>query len=353
MRVLLPIRLDRFQSPITTLLRAIVEANEDIQFISFSSPLTDEDRELGGKFWARENVRVGNRFDLVSGRYDIVHHASATKVGILAGRLNRLTSFGRAKYLFTANCQPYPTHPQLELLHQCARKASVTIPVSEIVSSDFRKDPQCRLGPVIPNGFDPKLYQPGDAQDVRAKYLEGSAEPFLLYASAFLDRKHPDSFLDLMEQRPNLKAVMVGSIPDEQLYQRICQRASSMPNIEVVGLIPRQDLRDLMREAAVMLYTSEYEGFPLTVIEAIGCGLPVIARPDSSLPELIKHGKNGWMYPMEETESWLSKTDEILGWSSEARLAFVTQARLSVVDKYSWGSIGKAYGDYYRSLCAQ
>lgn len=350
LRVLLPIRIDRFQSPITTLLRAVVEANPEFEFVSFSDPLTDEDRRLAEAFWQLPQIRRGTRWDLLHGLYEIVHHASATRIGLAAGRLNRITSFAQAKYIFTANCQPYPTHPQLQRLLSCARHADVVVPVSRIVADDFEREVGCQCSEVIPNGFDPLQYTPGDGGKIRDRYLGGSHESFILYTSAFLDRKHPGLFLDMMAQMPDLKGVMVGSIPDPALYQSICERAATMPNVTVLGLIPRLDLRDLMQSAAVMLYTSEYEGFPLTVIEAIGCGLPVIARPESSLPELIQHNDNGWLYDVDDLSPWIAKVREILAWSPEQRQQFTSHARQSVVDQYAWSNLGKRYGQLYQQI---
>jgi hypothetical protein len=50
MKILLPISLDRWRNPISTLQRACVQYNPDIEFHSFSHPESDEDRRLGEDF---------------------------------------------------------------------------------------------------------------------------------------------------------------------------------------------------------------------------------------------------------------------------------------------------------------
>lgn len=62
-----------------------------------------------------------------------------------------------------------------------------------------------------------------------------------------------------------------------------------------LGRLTGMSLSRAYQHADALLFPSKLEGLPLTVLEAMACGLPVIAAETSSLPEVIKHGVTGWL----------------------------------------------------------
>lgn len=339
LRVLFPKNIDRVQSPMSALFLAIVRWNPDLEFFSFSSPETDEDRRLASEIWAQPNLHRMSPAGLL-GRFDIAHHASAGRGNYLVCRGCRARG---ARHVFTANCQPYPTHPRLELLKRCVRKADHVVSVSRAVAEDFEREVGRASDAVIPNGFDAAFYAPDPAP-------APGASPFALYASALIDRKRPEVLLQMARAMPDLRFVMVGAQADSALGRRIAAEAAGLPNVELRGAVPRAELRDLMRRATLFLHPSDYEGLPLSVIEALGTGLPVIAQPRSSLPELIVPGENGWLVPADDVPGWTARIREVLAWTPAERFAFAARARADAVARFSWESIGRAYGDFYRQV---
>ncbi len=351
MKVLLPISLDRVTSPIPTLLRAVVRHNSQIEFFSFSSPVTPEDVEMRETLWDWPNLTRISKPEIVLRKYDFVHHASASKNNYRASRVARFRGMGATRHFFTANCQPYPTHKRRDLLIRCVRDADVVVSVSRIVAEDFEAAAGRRSDAVIPNGFDPDFYGYKPAASAWQSILD-SAEPYVLFASAFIDRKKPEFILDLAEAMPETKFVLVGATPDRERVERIKARAANLPNVQFIGMKSREELRDLMQGGIAMAYPSEYEGLPLTVIEAMGTGLPIIAQPKSSLPELVSHGENGWLADIEDIGFWKRKLTEISDWSPETRAAHCLKTRESVQQRYSWRAVGEAYGPVYEKFLA-
>ena len=78
LEILLPINIDRFQSPITTLMREVASRLPGHRFYSFSKPGTDEDRELAPAFWGQEHVTRCSPPIVFGKRFDLVWHASVT-----------------------------------------------------------------------------------------------------------------------------------------------------------------------------------------------------------------------------------------------------------------------------------
>lgn len=349
MKVLLPISLDRVTSPIPTLLRAVVRHNPEIEFYSFSNPVTDEDQKMRGVIWELPNLTMVSKTDIVLRKYDFVHHASASKNNYRASRIARIRGMGATRHVFTANCQPYPTHQRRDLLIKCVKDADVVISVSQIVADDFAKAAGRKSDAVIPNGFDPEFYSISPQPTKHITILQ-SDSPYVLFASAFIDRKKPEFILDLAARMPETKFVMVGATSDHERVEKIKTRAAELGNVQFVGMVSREQLRDLMQGATAMAYPSEYEGLPLTVIEAMGTGLPVIAQPKSSLPELITHGENGWLADIADIGFWKQQLTEISQWSPDGRAHHSSKTRDSVERRYSWKAVGEAYGPVYEKF---
>ena len=80
--------------------------------------------------------------------------------------------------------------------------------------------------------------------------------------------------------------------------------AQTTPNVEYLGYCSRPRVYELMRNAALLVFPSEwYEASPLSVMEAMACGTPVLAADHGSLTEMIVPDKSGWLFPAGDVDS--------------------------------------------------
>lgn len=344
--ILMPISLDRVRSPISTLLRYVATHLSDYHFVAGSSPVDEADQRCADALWSQPHIESAGGLGMAASRFDIVHHASATSKNLLAAKLAKLRSGGKVRHVFTANCEPYPTDPYLKYVEKALRDADVVVAVSEAVAKGVKAFCEREVDRVIPNGFDDHFYTLAPADETAGQ------APYFLFCSQILDRKHPEVFLDLAEQMPECQFIMVGNnpYPESDLAKKVLSRVNALNNVEYQGLKSREELRHLMQHAAALLHPSDYEGLPLTVVEAMGCGCPVIAQPKSSLPEVIEHDENGWLYLNEDSASWLAKMTELTAMSSDRRRQGAAHIRDSVVGKFSWATIAESYRSLYDEL---
>lgn len=340
MNVLFPISLDKSNCPIATLLRNIAVYNKKINFIGGSS--INERRVT--TLWARDNIDRFSLFSLLLTHFDIVHHASSTPKNVLAVRLAKLRSLGEVRHIFTANCEPYETDPFLKHYKKSIDRADYVVAVSEAVAAGVKTSFGREVDAVIPNGFDEKTCVLPETYDEQ--------KPFFLFCAQILDRKHPEHFLNLAEHFPDIDFIMAGNIPypDDTFTKKMLQRIHSLNNVEHIGLISRLDLIERMQQASALIFPSSYEGLPLTVVEAIGCGCPVIAQPKSALPEVIEHGVNGWMFDVEEWSDWVETCESILNRTEAQRREYSATARQSVMEKFRWEVIAESYAKFYKKI---
>lgn len=79
------------------------------------------------------------------------------------------------------------------------------------------------------------------------------------------------------------------------------------PQLHCLGAVPYQKMPALYQDADILLFPTVREGLPLAAMEAMSCGLPVIATDCSSLPELIDDGKGGFLCPLGDVDAFADK----------------------------------------------
>jgi glycosyltransferase involved in cell wall biosynthesis len=110
---------------------------------------------------------------------------------------------------------------------------------------------------------------------------------------------------------PDALLVFAGACTDEPYGQEISSRirAAGLENhVLLTGGIPPNDPRlvGLLQEAAVLILPSLSETFGLVILEAWAAGTPVISSRTSGASALVRHGKNGWLFDLEQPRSFHS-----------------------------------------------
>jgi glycosyltransferase involved in cell wall biosynthesis len=118
---------------------------------------------------------------------------------------------------------------------------------------------------------------------------------FALFVGRFTRDKGVEVLLNAWRaSNPRLPLRIVGDGP---LRESVMRRAELTPNVEVLGSQSRTNVLRLMKAAAVLIVPSLwYEGFPMTVVEAFACGLPVIASNLGSLSSVVRDKRTGHLF---------------------------------------------------------
>jgi glycosyltransferase involved in cell wall biosynthesis len=147
-------------------------------------------------------------------------------------------------------------------------------------------------------------------QAVRDRYEIGT-HPYIFSVGTVQPRKNYDRLVEAFHQlnEPDVKLVIAGGKGwlDESLYRRIAD-LDLQKRVVFLGFTPDEDLPALYSAARLFAFPSLYEGFGLPPLEAMACGVPVVASNRSSLPEVI--GNAGLLvnpYDVEELAHALSR----------------------------------------------
>ena len=151
----------------------------------------------------------------------------------------------------------------------------------------------------------------------------------------------------LPEQRARLRLAIVGDGP---LREKLARKAQDAGVLELVWFPgARNDIPELMRSFDVFALSSIAEGTPVTLLEAMACGLPVVATKVGGIPEVVQEGVNGALVPASNPQALA----EALGLyaTDPARVStHGAAARLSIERHYSVAAMVGAYTALYDRL---
>ncbi len=154
----------------------------------------------------------------------------------------------------------------------------------------------------------------------------------------FVGRLSPEKgILTLLNAWKNLKHVRLIIVGDGSLYSDIqnFKQTHELHNVEVLGRRPRDEVLALMQKAACLVFPSEcYEGFPVTLIEAFACGLPVIASNLGGMREIVVDGENGLFFNPGDPIDLASKINWMLEHSARVE-QMRSNARKAYEKKYT------------------
>ncbi|MGH8083057.1 MAG: glycosyltransferase [Lysobacter sp.] len=139
----------------------------------------------------------------------------------------------------------------------------------------------------IPCGVDLNLFKPASRvrkDSVRQRH--GLPDKYFLYVGSIEPRKNLSTLLKAMNSYQGEESLVVvgasGWLNDD--VKKLMAAAGS--RVKMLGYVPLEDMPAIYSLASVFVYPSLYEGFGLPVVEAMGCGVPVITSRNSSLQEI-------------------------------------------------------------------
>lgn len=93
---------------------------------------------------------------------------------------------------------------------------------------------------------------------------------------------------------PDARFIIGGSGEIEKVKQKLS--AKYKDNVEFPGWIRNEQKKQYLREADIFLLPSYNEGMPMAILDAMGCGLPIVSTEVGGIPKIVRQGVNGYLY---------------------------------------------------------
>jgi N-acetyl-alpha-D-glucosaminyl L-malate synthase BshA len=259
-------------------------------------------------------VSRDERLDIVHAHYAIPH---ATAAYLARQILGSATIDGVPKVITTLHGTDITLlgsdRSYSETVAFCIQQSDGVTAVSESLKADTYRElgVACDIR-VISNFLDCSVYHRREVQALRAS-LAPPSHKILIHVSNFRPVKRVTTvvevFVRVRHQIP-ARLLMVGDGPDVADALRLA-RANGVGE-DVLFLGEQDQVVPLLSSADAFLLPSRQESFGLAALEAMACGVPVVASRVGGLPEVISHGVNGFLHTPEDLDGMAASTLELL-----------------------------------------
>jgi glycosyltransferase involved in cell wall biosynthesis len=207
---------------------------------------------------------------------------------------------------------------------------------------------------VIPNGFDINRFRPDPVAraEIRGELNIDSATPLIGLVARYDPFKDHAGFLRaaalLVKARPNARFLLCGSNVDRQnsALTSLVDSLGLAGHCHLLG--PRRDVPRVMAALDILASSSISEAFPLTVGEAMACGVPCAATDVGDSAMMV--GTTGRIVPASDPPSMADAWKEMLTITPDARNSMGIAARRRVCELFDLDAVTRRYEGLYRTL---
>jgi glycosyltransferase involved in cell wall biosynthesis len=197
----------------------------------------------------------------------------------------------------------------------------------------------------VPNGVDPAVFAPGSAPE---------GPPTAVFA-AQLDGAHRFKRLDLLLRAlpavPELRVRVVGGGALEAEYRALAGSLGVADRVEFLGRRPHAELPALLRASDLLVICSDStEAFPLVQLEALACGIPVVASALPGVRTVVTPGAEGLHVVPGDSASLVAALGRMVEVDREGRRAMGARGRETVLARYTWARSAELLERVYREL---
>jgi glycosyltransferase involved in cell wall biosynthesis len=247
-------------------------------------------------------------------------------------------------YSLAIKLQSMVVYPRIESeLFSASRKMTT---VSSAVARELK---EYGLNPnkitVLGNGVDEKTFTP----------VQNNAEKenYILYTGVLRARKGLFDLINCAEhvikEHPDMKFLLSGRGPFLKKLEQEVQLRGLQEKVVFLGYIDRRKLIEIYQNATIHVVPSHYEGLPTVLLEAMACGLPIVATDIGGNNEVISSGVNGFLVPPKHPEEMAAVILRLLK-DAALREKIGRAARKTIEENYTWDKITDRIVECYEKI---
>jgi N-acetyl-alpha-D-glucosaminyl L-malate synthase BshA len=205
---------------------------------------------------------------------------------------------------------------------------------------------------VIPNFVDMNRFRRTNKEHFK-RALCPNGEKVLVHVSNFRPVKRAPEVVEvfhrLREEGLAVKLLLVGDGPDRVPAEHLARRLGVYEDVRFLG--KQEPVEEILSIADVFLIPSGSETFGLAALEAMACGVPVVASDIGGLPELVVDGKTGFLCPLGDVDAFTERTRQLVTDDAlHMRMAEAARGRANV---FEVDRIVPLYEAYYERVRAR
>lgn len=217
-----------------------------------------------------------------------------------------------------------------------------------------REDLPDDLVTMIPNGIDAEEFRvSGESESAEARRALGMPiESFIIGGvGRLVPQKNFSRFLDVaswvLSRHPSALFVIAGTGPEEEELKAKAVALGINERVRFLGHI--SDRLSLYHSLDALLMTSDFEGTPMVLLEAMACGLPVVASAVDGVAEVCTHGKDAMLVQPSSCQSFANQVEALLLDETQRR-KLGSEARKTILNRYEIRGLVRRIEGIYAEL---
>lgn len=168
----------------------------------------------------------------------------------------------------------------------------------------------------------------------------------ILFVGRLVEGKGADILLRalpaVLASQPDATLTVVGGGPERDRLASLVQQLGIESRVNFVGPVAHALLAAYYRRAALLALPSREEGFGLVLVEALGCGCPVVASDVPAIRSLLHEGRAGRLCRAGDADALAQALVDLLA-DGDARSALAEHGRQHVLSRYDWSITARRY----------
>jgi len=199
---------------------------------------------------------------------------------------------------------------------------------------------------VQPMGVDSAAFLSADVNQA----LEDHRDGLILFVGRLVEKKGVIYLIRslplVLRQQPGIRLVLIGSGPEDSVLHQEVTALGLERHVTFLGHRPHNEIAAYLRLCTVVVVPSivdkhgETEGMPTVVVEAMTSGVPVVGSAVDGIPDIIRHGENGWLCRQKDPADLASK---LLIALQTGQQSSVRRTARETGMRYDWHAVARNY----------
>lgn len=138
---------------------------------------------------------------------------------------------------------------------------------------------------------------------------------------------------------PEITLAIVGGGPERERLENLARTVGVADRVHITGSVSQAEVQRYLRAADVFVLNTRYEGLSHVLLEAMAAGVPVVASAVGGNPEVVQHGENGLLVPLDDGPAIKAAVTSLL--ADNERVARLTRRATQDVLAYRWDALAE------------
>lgn len=192
---------------------------------------------------------------------------------------------------------------------------------------------------VIPTPVDVSVFRQGNKLDRQQR---------LVTVANLIPLKGIDILIRALCNGPTVKLVVIGDGPEREKLEKLSKELELEEHITFTGFISQDKVAEYLQSSSIFVLPSLSEGVPRSILEAMACGMFVIATRVGGIPDVITDEKNGLLVQPNDVNALSKAIQSAL--KDPRRLSAVGETNRIVAQRYDVKVIGQEISDFIRNI---